>query len=49
MICPVCGNENDQLRLGELYDRPLTVYHCQACDELYAIKEPDAQPDGEEE
>ena len=33
--CPACHDGEKQESVGQLWDRPLTVYHCLACDQLY--------------
>ena len=33
--CPACHDGEQQESVGQLWDRPLTVYHCMACDHLY--------------
>lgn len=37
--CLACGSDN-QRYIGRLWNRPADVYHCAACDRLYAL------PDG---
>jgi rubredoxin len=51
MKCPECGDEDQQRRIGELGHRPAVVYHCEACNRLYASEEGDDVDDlgGEEE
>lgn len=39
VICLACGSDN-QRHVGRLWNRPADVYHCAACDRLYAL------PDG---
>jgi hypothetical protein len=48
MKCPQCGDDGQQRRVGPLHDRELVIYHCQACEHLYAVHSCDDDDDEEE-
>lgn len=48
MTCPSCGDTECQRRVGEIYNRAIIVYHCEACNHLYVLEK--CEPtNGEEE
>ncbi len=49
MKCPSCGDDDEQWRVGRLRDYQRVVYHCEACQHLYAIEDDgNNEEDGEE-
>jgi hypothetical protein len=45
MKCPWCADGEKRRRIGELWNRPLVVYHFEACEFLYATSGGDAVDD----
>ncbi|MGH7138555.1 MAG: hypothetical protein ACREHD_22635 [Pirellulales bacterium] len=54
MSCTKCGAQDHQRRIGQLWNQPDAIYHCEACDSLYIEPERDrdsgdGQPDTSDE
>lgn len=49
MSCPACGRDDEQRRIGRLWDRPQDLYHCQVCDKLYLAEAESEDEHAEEE